>query len=333
MSAEKTLRWLHLFDILAAHPGGLSVGHLHSRLRQDDAVKTCTRRTVERDLEEMSVSGVIGLYNPDPAAQPVTWALQANALGGRTMSPHGAATLKMVLRYLEGVLPPAMLDSLRQQETQADRVLALRDASEPGKRPWTAKVRMLPDGHRLLPPHIPTTLLATAHAALASERQVRASYRKPGSAEASVRDYSVLGLVIRPPKYQLVVRTDRDPYLLNLHRIGNIALLDTATAWPEDFDLDAWLASGAADIRLGDRFETIIDTTIPLAEYWRETPLGADQHIEICEDGARVTVPLLQTESMRRYLLGLGNQLTVVAPASLREWLRAESAALASRYA
>jgi predicted DNA-binding transcriptional regulator YafY len=333
MSAEKTLRWLHLFDLLAAHPGGLTVGQLHSRLGQDDAVRHCTRRTVERDLEEMSLSGVIGLYNPDPDALPATWALQANALGGRTLSPHGAATLKMVLRYLDGVLPPTMLASLRQQEAQADKVLALRDASDPGKRPWTSKVRMLPDGHRLLPPHIPTQLLATAHEALASERQVRASYRKPGAGEESVRDYSVLGLVIRPPKYQLVVRTDRDPHLLNLHRIGTIVLLDSATAWPEGFDLDAWLATGAADTRLGDRIETVIDTTSPLAEYWRETPLGANQRIEAGEHGARVTVPLLQTESMRRYLLGLGDQMTVVAPASLRDWLRDEAARLAARYA
>lgn len=44
MSAEKTLRWLHLFDLLSAHPGGPSVRQLHGCLNHDDAVK-------QRDLE------------------------------------------------------------------------------------------------------------------------------------------------------------------------------------------------------------------------------------------------------------------------------------------
>ncbi len=92
MSAEKTLRWLHLFDLLAAHPGGLSVRQLHSGLGQNDAMKACARRSFGRDLEEMSLSGVIGLCNPDPNVLPPGWALQPNALGGRTLSAHGDAT-------------------------------------------------------------------------------------------------------------------------------------------------------------------------------------------------------------------------------------------------
>jgi predicted DNA-binding transcriptional regulator YafY len=331
MSAEKTLRWLHLIELLQGHPGGLSVAQIHSRLRRDATVRPCTRRTIERDLEEMGRSGVIGLHNPGSDGEPTRWALRGNALGPGTLSPQGAATLKLALRYLGQLLPPSAVASLRHQEQQADRVLKLREITDPGRRPWTDKARLVPSGHPLVPPRIPDGVLEAAYEALASERRIRATYRKPGADRPSTRVYSVLGLIVRPPKIQLVVRTTQDPFVLNLHRIGRIDVLDERTDWPPDFDLDIWLATGQVDTWVGDVAEVVIETTLAMADHWRETPLAAEQRIAIDGDRAIVTARLRQTGALRGYLLGLGRQVRVLAPDSLRDWIRAEAAAVAGR--
>lgn len=328
MSAEKTLRWLHLIDLLRSNPGGLTVAQIHGRMRRDGAIRDCTRRTIERDLEEMGRSGVIGLHNPGPAGEVTRWSLRGSALGAGPMSPQAAATLKMALRYLGQLLPPSAIDSLRQQEEQADRVLKLREITDPGRRPWTDKARLLPSGHPLVPPRIGDGVLEAAYEALASERQVRATYRRPGTSRASTRVYSVLGLVVRPPKLQLVVRTTQEPFILNLHRIGSIELLDERTDWPPGFDLDAWLASGQADTLVGDVEEIVIETTTAMADHWRETPLGEGQRVFVDGDLAVVRVRLRQTDALRRYLLGLGRQVRVLAPDGLRQWIAAEAEAM-----
>jgi predicted DNA-binding transcriptional regulator YafY len=331
MSAEKTLRWLHLIDLMQGHPAGLTVAQLHSRLKRDGTVRACTRRTVERDLDEMGRSGVIGLHNPGPADEPTRWALRGAGLGAGALSPQGASTLKMALRHLAQLLPPSAVASLRQQEQQADKVLRLQELANPGVRPWTDKARLVPSGHPLLPPRIADGVLESAYEALASERRIRATYRKPGAARPSTRVYSVLGLVVRPPKIQLVVRTSRDPFILNLHRIGEIEVLDERADWPPGFDLDAWLASGEVDTLVGDAAEIVLETGIAMADHWRETPLGPGQRIAIDGDRAVVSVRLRLTGALRGYLLGLGRQVRVLAPEGLRDWIRAEAEAVAGR--
>lgn len=333
MSAEKTIRWLHILDVLAANRHGLTTNELHRRLTDGvaGAVQPVDLRTVQRDIQEMDSSGVVRFFNPESDGKSQRWALRD--LGwGRVMTPLSASTLKLVLRHMKGLLPPTVLATLQAQEEQADRLLALGRATEPGIRPWEQKLRVIPGGHALQAPTLSDDVLRTVYEALASERKISASYRRPGTDTVSVREYSVLALIVRPPKYQLLVRTDRDPYLLNIHRIGRAELLDVATAWPDDFDLDGWLETGEADIALSTAERLVITTTHAMADHWQETPLGEGQAITKGANIAEVSVNLVITDALRRYLLGLGDQVIILAPLYLRAWLGEQARSLAEAY-
>lgn len=333
MSAEKTIRWLHILDLLTANSQGLSTSELHQRLNDSgDYVQPVDLRTVQRDIKEMDGSGTVRFTNPSTDGPATRWALQSG-MWGRSLSPMGASTLKLILRYMKGLLPPSALASLKAQEEQADRLLALRSATEHHTRPWDQKLRVIPGGHTLLAPSLPDEVLQVVYEALASERKIRAIYRRPGIDESSTREYSVLALIVRPPKYQLLVCTGRDPYVLNIHRISHAELLAADTDWPEHFNLDTWLQSGAANIRVAGEERVVIRTTAAMADHWRETPLGEGQQIVEAGQDVEVSVPLVQTDALRRYLLGLGDQVTVLEPESLRDWMRAQVLKLSTSYA
>lgn len=332
MSAEKTIRWLHILDVLTANSQGLSIGELHQRLNDSgDYVQPVDLRTVQRDIKEMDGSGAVRFTNPPTDGTATRWALQSG-MWGRTLSPMGASTLKLILRYMTGLLPPAAMATLKAQEDQADRLLALGRATESGVRPWEQKLRVIPGGHTLVPPTFSDDILRIVYEALASERKIRATYRRPGTDEHTVREYSVLALIVRPPKYQLLVCTDRDPYILNVHRISEVDLLAEGTDWPDGFDLDMWLASGNANIRVADEDRVVLRTTRAMADLWRETPLGEGQEITGAEDEPQLSVTLVQTDALRRYLLGLGEQVTVLEPESLQQWMNEQVNELSRRY-
>jgi predicted DNA-binding transcriptional regulator YafY len=321
VSAKKTLRWLSIFEFLTASRMGLTCEGILKRINESEYLEAVNLRTVQRDMKQMAESGVVRLSSGENEVGATVWRRLQSDL---PMTPLAASTLKLSLRYMHRLLPPAALESLREQELHADRVLALRAAEQPGVRPWVDKVRVIPGGHTLLAPTISDQVAAAVYESLATERKLRATYHRPGAGEVSRRDYSVLALIARPPKYQILVRTNRDPFVLNIHRIREAEVLADRSEWPQGFALDDWIAGGEVNTRLDGPSELVLTTTPALADLWEETPLGAGQQIERLEGGARLTVTLPQTEALSRYLLSLGSQVVVEAPAALRDWLARE---------
>lgn len=103
---------------------------------------------------------------------------------------------------------------------------------------------------------------------------------------------------------------------------------------PADFDLSAYLrgslgrfaGNGEIDVRL--RFDS------ELAPYLRERPWHTSQVIADRSGGAiEVTLRLNNLTDVLRHILACGRHVEVLAPATLRETVRAEAAALAARHA
>lgn len=334
MSAAKTRRWLAIFDLLPTDGPGYTVERIVDRLGELDMIEGRHRRTILRDLAEMESSGIVQLIRgSDPDSGHEAWRLEKSPFGQTRMTPLGASVLKMSIQYMEGLLPPAAFDALRASEEAADRVLRHRAAEHPGVRRWADKVRVVPGGHALLPPVVPRNDMQAVYAALASDRQIRATYHKPGAPPVE-RTYHPLALLVRPPKLQLVVHRGRDPFVLNLHRMSGVEVLDARVEVPATWDFDAWLREGNHDSRLGDRIRLCVDTTPALAEHWATAPLGPQQAISRVAEGAlvRVEADVVDTEALRRYLLSLGDQLVVRQPAAIAEWLAQAAMAIAARY-
>lgn len=339
MSAQKTHRWLSLIDLLPAHGDGLTVREITERLHGIDGLRRIHLRTVQRDLDELAASGIIQLIWTKNRMGLPAWRVDPNSQGllggGRHMDLNAAVTLDLVLRYLRGLLPPTAYETLRSQADRARQTLQLR--REPGRRPWSDKIRVVPAGFAPRAPRIAPSVLKSVYAGLASESQLRITYHRPGADAASTRDYSPIALIARPPSFQLLVSLapDRDPFVLAMHRIQKAQSLDVRAQLSPGFDLDAYLARDDLHALVNDDQAIRLELKChrALADHWRDSALGREQAIAANGESARIAVTVHDTQALRAYLLGFASQIEILAPASLRRWFRTETAALAACYA
>lgn len=246
MSANKTIRWMHLVDLLPVEGCGWTTRAALDALKECEGCAHVDLRTVQRDLVELEASGLVLLTRGQNLDGQCTWLVDpfhGSLMAGRSrrMDLDTAVTLKLVMRHLQNLLPRAALRTLSRQEEQADR--ALRFAKANGRRSWADKVRIVEPGLSVSAPSLDAKVMDAVHAALASDRKLRATCRRTGQTE-STRDYSVLALLSRASKYQLLV--SREPHLdafaLSLDRILQAEVLDEPAQMPPGFDLDEVLA-------------------------------------------------------------------------------------------
>jgi predicted DNA-binding transcriptional regulator YafY len=102
---------------------------------------------------------------------------------------------------------------------------------------------------------------------------------------------------------------------------------------PEGFDVERYLA-GAWGMLRGDIVTVRVVFARGLARYIRERLWHPTQRFRDLEDGRlEMTLRVADTLEVRRFILGLGSEAEVIAPATLREALRAEADAVARRLA
>lgn len=151
--------------------------------------------------------------------------------------------------------------------------------------------------------------------------------------------------------------TDRrvDPYHLTLHgggfylvgychlrqaiRIFAVERIRECETWrarfdmPEAFDLEKYL-EGAWGLIRGDIVTVKVAFTRSLARYIRDRLWRPTQKFRELDGGRlEMTLQVADTLEVRRWILGFGIEAEVVAPAALREALRREAEALASKLA
>ena len=334
MAAKKTVRWINLVKVLRGAIGGLTTRDILTRLNELPDVVAVDIRTVQRDLVELDESGIVALEKSVRDGKE-HWRLDATFAGfsgSRFMTGTTALTLKMVIDHAQVLLPISAQHELRAQAERVDR--ALRNEGIGGITPWSKKVRVLPAGHQLAVPTIDEHLVEEVYRSLALETKLRARYLKPGSNEATERDYSPLALVYRAPRLQLIVSTDptRLPYVLAMHRIQEARALDSPIERPADFDLDQYIADGRLDIRVGDPIRLRLRCTQELADHWRTAALGTDQVISEESGEPVLEVDCQHTKALRAYLLGLGAQVEVLGPEELRQWMGDEVTRIGANY-
>jgi predicted DNA-binding transcriptional regulator YafY len=334
MAAKKTVRWINLVKVLRGTIGGLTTREILNRLEELPDVVPVDIRTVQRDLIELDESGIVALQKVIQDNREL-WRLDsafAGFSGSRFLTGTTALTLKMVIDHAQVLLPISAQHELRAQAERVDR--ALRNEGASGVTPWSKKVRVLPAGHQLAVPTIDERLVEEVYRSLALETKLRARYLKPGSTEATERDYSPLALVYRAPRLQLIVSTDstRLPYVLAMHRIQAARALDSPIERPADFDLDQYIADGRLDIRVGDPIRLRLRCTQELADHWRTAALGTDQVFSVESGQPVLEVDCQHTKALRAYLLGLGAQVEVLGPEELRQWMGDEVTRIGANY-
>ena len=313
-------RQWELLKTLPNRGPGLTARALAERLA--DAGFPVSKRTVERDLNELA--GVFPLVCNDKGV-PRGWYWQPGRdadLPGITLAD--ALSLHLVEESLRPLLPVSLLNALEPRFQQArEKLQALAESNATAG--WSEKVRQVAPTLPLLPPVIPEGVLATVQNALLADEQLEVSYHRIGVTDTVLFRLHPLALLQRGPvTYLAATAFDyTDVRLYALHRMQDARVTGEPAHRPKEFDIDAYLASGALHFRGDEEGIIVLEARVAgyMADMLRETPLSADMCLAPEGEGWQLRATVVDSWTLRWWLLSQGPGITVLAPTPLRQAL------------
>jgi len=294
-----------------------------------------TKRTIQRELNQLST--VFPLQS-DERSIPYgwSWASNAPAFDLPAMDAATALSLRMIEEFLPGLMPPTVWATLEPQFRRAQKLLSTYGPEELDR--WTSIVRIVPREMPLLPPKVNGQAVRVIYQALLDSRCVEVRYTPrslEGGAEEKTYLVNPLGLVARGTiSYLVCTLWDyTDIRQLALHRVSAAEVSETSTTRPIDFDLDTYIHGGAFEYPVGELIQLKAIFERGAAMHLYETPLSDDQQIAAIDtDHVLITAMVKDTAQLQWWLLGFGDLVEVLEPASLRTSLSATLAHAASAY-
>jgi predicted DNA-binding transcriptional regulator YafY len=268
---------------------------LHGRMTSRDLAKRLevSERTIHRDMSSLGSAGV-----------PVV--AERGARGGWTLMEGYRANLTG--------LSDAELQALfvaRPEKLLADLHLVL-----PKLNPQLARQRIYIDISGWNRTNEPVPHLPVAQDAVWRERRLRILYGDDACLVERVLD--PLGLVAKGSVWYLVARIDGDVRSYRVSRIREASILDETFTRPDDFDLaHFWETSSLRFKERLPRFEVVIRASSADVVEWLRRLIRYGGIDEVSAD--RVRLHFDAEEVARAMLLGMGHQIEVLEPESLRE--------------
>ena len=332
MPANNLARTLTLLREIPTHPRKATATELADKLKQSGF--SVTKRSVERDLRWLAESDVV-ILDCDERSKPFGWCYAKNFRGFDfpSMSPSSAIAVKLMTMYMSDILPPPTQRLLKEHVARANAVL--ERTNEDYLRLWPKKIRVLPRGFVHTPPSYDPKIIDVVYTAVLTGRQFHALYTKIDG-EFKERNINVYGIVVRPPLTYLVAtyHAEQAPFVLALHRLSKAKLLVDDILPIRNFDLDEYIAAGELNIALGGcDTRLVIHADSKIGPRLKETPLGQNQNITLLNNGLyAVAATVRDTLDLRNYLLGLGRQIEVIEPESIRIFMVDQARMLSTMY-
>jgi predicted DNA-binding transcriptional regulator YafY len=316
--SDTLLRQLVMLRRIPRHPRKITVRELESHL--DDQGYTVSERTIQRDL--LTLSGRLFGLLLDDRSKPHGWCWQQHAapLDIPSMDPQTALAFKLAEHFGQRLMAPSTVSTLEPYFRQAEQVL---DDHPSPVGAWPHKIRAITRGQTLMAPVIDADVLRCIYTGLFNDRQVKARYQRRYDGQTKTYVISPLGIVFRDGVVYLVCqRNDKAAVVhLALHRFIEVEPLSDPVERPAGFDLGEYVSGGGLDFKLGEAMLNIsLRLTNETATHLEETPLSEDQQLAPTSDGRiRLSATVADTLQIRWWLLGLGNQVEVISPQSLRD--------------
>lgn len=314
------------FDILKmlSKDRALKTTDVHQKL--EALGHSISKRSVERDLQRLSLTYPIVTDEKDNAlwwryAQGVA----INLFPG--LSEAEAVSFIMLKQFAEQLLPESLAQDLEPYFQEAKRTLS-SEISKSAIRSWPDKIRTVSSNQPLLKPYVPNEVQKEVHVALLRDQQIRVWYQAQGKPEPKEYVINLLGLVEHGAAQYLVASFEGhdSPRILALHRIHAAQMLPSKTNRLNDFDLDAYIASGAFGFS-GDapEIQVVLRFFSGAGFHLKETPLSKDQRVrKIDEQTLELTATVRDNRRFRWWLLGFGADVCVIKPETLRELISDE---------
>ena len=317
---DSVLRQWHMLLNVPREPQKTTVKELLAKLMSDGY--DVTKRTVQRDLKELLTIYPL-VYDDRNKPYGWSWLRDAPAMHLPGLTTQTSLMLMLVEQHLSGLLPSSTLTHLAPYFDAARRCLNT-EIKPQYARSWLDKVRTVPSSQPLLPPAIDTTVQQVLTGALLHEKQVQVSYKRAGREVATTYRVHPLALVQRGPVLYIHARINdyTDTRILAMHRIRSAKMLDDDVVYPNDYQVDATIEAGVWGFGPGETVKVELLFKQGYADHLLETPLSVDQQVDVLEDKSlRIKATVTQTPQFTWWILGFGDGVEVVAPATLRSKL------------
>jgi predicted DNA-binding transcriptional regulator YafY len=263
-----------------------------------------------------------------------SWSKDAPVFNLPGLSHHEALTLAMVEQHLNNLLPASTLSQLQPYFKAARQHLSNIPQTQRA-RSWLNKVRSVPTTQPLLPPNIKPTVQHTVYEALLGDKQIEIKYLKRGEEKAV--DYRIhpLAAVQRGTVTYLFCRLfDYEDFrTLALHRIQSASILEDAAKIPAGFSIDDEINKGRFGFGEGKQIRLEAVFYNGSGDHLFETALSSNQTLTEQADGSlTLNATVADTPQLAWWLLGLGDGVEIVKPASLRKTLASTIAKMHAIY-
>ena len=307
-------RQWELLKLLPAKPTGKSAAQLHREL--NDAGYTVSKRTVERDLRDLS--SIFALQTQE--GSPAGWFLGPNAASAlQSLTLGEALTMRLVEQSVRPLLPSFMRSLLEPRFDAAKQKLAAMADGDNAAR-WIDKVASVYPELTQQGPSICPELLETVQSALFNDTQLSCCYYSAHKNQTSELVLNPLGLVQRSHTTYLIATAEpfADIRQFVLHRFQAAQNLDTPLQKPDGFTLEKYIAGGAMQFGLRDKIQMEAWVSHDLARLIEETPIASDMQLHKQEDGAKLTATLNDSWELRWWILSQAGSIRVDKPLTLK---------------
>lgn len=274
-------------------------------------------RTIQRDLNQIAQRFPIESNKTVP--QGWRWQADAPIQSLPHMTSSQAVTFMMVEEHLKHLLPPSLIEEMNPWFDLARRNLS----SHNNVRQWINRVRIVPATQPLIPPVVERQAQQAIYEGLLQDKQVECVYRARGH-QGEDRTYTLnpLALVQKGSIiYLICTRHDKsEVQTFALHRFKSAKVLETRSMHPVNFDIDAYIESGALGFRVDFNQPTHhVDLVLYMneadAQYFTESQLCTQQRIEkVSEDMMRVSANVPFTSQLVWWLRSFGKKLIRIEP-------------------
>ncbi|HEY9040785.1 MAG TPA: WYL domain-containing protein [Rheinheimera sp.] len=331
VSSQNTIaRQWQLLKLIPTRPPGVEAKVLTQQLQ--DAGFKVSKRTVERDLQELSL---LFPLQCNEKSKPYGWYWMRDAsLDIPGISLAEALSLTLVETQMRQLLPAPLLSSLSSRFGQAKNTLLALEASVAGAR-WPDKVASVSADMHLQPPKIDAGLLQKVQQALLEDKQINVSYH--ALHQSTVKHYRLnpLGLVQRGQVSYLIASAEpySDPLRFAIHRFQKVDITESSAVIPAEFNLQSYLASGAMEFSEGDTIKLEFIAKPVLANLLLETPLSADMTCVKSENGDyHISATVHKGWQLNLWLMSQSDYLTVLAPHDVRKNIKQQLTEALAKY-
>lgn len=310
-----TRQW-ELLKLLPNRGPGLTALDLQNRLR--DAGHDSTKRTIERDLVELSQ--IFPLQCNDKGTPYGWYWIPGSSAELPGVSLSEALTLRMVEDSIRPLIPAVMLKTLEARFNLARQKLEAMNKENPSAR-WLDKVSSVQPELTQIPAEIRGDLLDVIQHALMNDTQLSCRYYSAHKNQFHSFILNPLGLIQRAHTTYLIATAEPfdDVRQFVVHRFEEAHLLASACVKPDGFSLQDYVASGAMQFGTHQKIQLNAWVTEGLARLLQEAPLSDDMLLVEEDQGSSLTATVNDSWEFKWWVLSHAGSIQIRKPKHLRD--------------